>query len=201
MLARTTIAVFCEVNFVDLYRGAPLFGDLDSFMRKKGFLLAGLVPMNFGYKRIPRKFRGLGVPLQGEALYLMKPEKIKNEAVKLSLSINVLESNTIQNFLRMFYQEIERSPNLPPLWHDSLGIKDSISKQGKGGGKSFRLINRIKADPKLFMKDLERFFSNHIIKSLMFLKLYKIGFNNFEVFLSSYGFDRAAKEVFIRRIR
>ena len=235
MLARSTIAVYCEVNFVDLYRDAPLFGDLDSFMRENGFMLAGLWPMNFGYRRIPRDFRGLGVPLQGEALYLMKPEKIRNknsqdrqlrleklafcalafgctelahEAVKLSLSINVLDSSRIQKFLRLFYQEIEMSPGLPPLWHESPEIKSNTntSSNGKEGavGKNLafiRLINRFNADPKLFWIDLKRFFSNHLIQTLIFLNLSKLAFNKFEVFLSRYGFDRAAKEVFIRRIR
>jgi len=41
--------------------------------------------------------------------------------------------------------------------------------------------------------DIKRFFGNHLIKTLMFLKLHKLGFNKFEMFLSSYGIDSAAE--------
>ena len=231
MLANTTVAVFCEVSFVDLYRGAPLFGDLDSFMRKKGFLLAGLAPMTFGYKRIPRKFRGLGMPLQGEALYLIKPENIKNEApadrqlrleklafcvlafgytelafeaVELSFSLNVLETNKIQDFLKRFHREIQQSPALPPLWHDSLELIGTTSRDSRGAaGSNFflvRLLNRFRADPRLFAADVRRVLTKHLVRTLIFMNLPKLGFNEFERFLSDFGFDRAAKEVCIRRI-
>ena len=231
MLTTTTIGVSCEVNFVDLYRGVPLFGDVDSFMRQKGFLLAGLAPMTFGYKRIPREFRGVGIPVQGEALYLRKPENVQNEdlgerqrrleklafcalafgftelaheAVGLSWSINVLESHEIQQFLRMFYHEIAKDPTLPPLWHDCVEAK--VSAEGAGDAaqtapRGFRLINRLRGEPNLFANDCLRFVNNYIIKTLVFLNLQKLGFNAFESFLSRHGFEQAAKEVFFRRLR
>ena len=37
-----TIAVDLEVEFVDQYKGQPLFADIDAFMRSAGFLLRGL---------------------------------------------------------------------------------------------------------------------------------------------------------------
>ena len=231
MLANTTVAVFCEVSFVNLYRGAPLFGDLDSFMRKKGFLLAGLTPMTFGYKRIPRKFRGLGMPLQGEALYLIKPEHIKNEAsadrqlrleklgfcalafgytdlafeaVELSLALNALEANKIQDFLKQFHREIQQSPTLPMLWQDSLELIGTTSRDSRDtAGSNFflvSLLNRFRADPQLFAADVQRILTKYLVKTLIFLNLRRLGFNKFERFLSDFGFGRAAKEVCIRRI-
>ena len=62
MLEHETVGVSCEVSFADLYQNAPLFGDLDGFLRDKGFLLASLSTIPCGYKRIARRFRGPGMP-------------------------------------------------------------------------------------------------------------------------------------------
>ena len=61
-----------------MFMRGHLFGELDDFLRSKGFMLFGLWPMSFGHNRISRNVRGLGVPLQGEALYLLRTEKIEN---------------------------------------------------------------------------------------------------------------------------
>ena len=37
------VVVEIEVEFVEIYRGQPLFGDIESFMRKKGFVLHKLI--------------------------------------------------------------------------------------------------------------------------------------------------------------
>jgi FkbM family methyltransferase len=153
MIARKSVAVYCEVNFADLYHDAPLFGDIDSFMRKNGFILAGLWPWpSFGYMRIPRNVRGPGVPLQGEALYLLKPENVKNEdprerqarleklafcslafgftdiayrSLQLSEQIDEVISGNRHDFLTLFFHEIQKNPTLPPLWHEIVegGVK------------------------------------------------------------------------------
>jgi FkbM family methyltransferase len=41
-LLNSTIAVECEVEFVELYEGQPLFGEVDAFLRSAGFALRGL---------------------------------------------------------------------------------------------------------------------------------------------------------------
>ena len=154
LLTTVTVAVCCEVNFTDLYRGAPLFGEVDGFLRSKGFLLASLAPMSFGYRRISRDFRGPGVPVQGEALYLLKPGRVANEspdsrqrrleklafsalafgytevayeAVEMSISIDQLASTPVQQFLRRFHQQVFGGPPLPPLWHSLEGHRPSAT--------------------------------------------------------------------------
>jgi hypothetical protein len=123
-------------------------------MRENSFLMADLVPLNCGYKRILRKFRGLVPLLQGQVLYLMKPQKVRNvnkqgiqlwleklascvlafgysklahKAIKLLLLINVSNRNRIQNFLGLFHQEIQRFSSMPSLWHESPEIKDNTN--------------------------------------------------------------------------
>ncbi|MBA3655759.1 MAG: FkbM family methyltransferase [Gemmatimonadaceae bacterium] len=147
MLETTTVAVACEVNFDELYKGAPLFGELDAFMRAKGFLLASLEPMAFGYKRIPRAFRGPGFPVQGDALYILRPDSVSemdprvraerleklafcalafgypelaHEAARLSFPAISTSGGAIGKFVREFYMMVEADSTLPPLWHECL---------------------------------------------------------------------------------
>lgn len=232
MIARKTVAVYCEVNFANLYHDAPLFGDLDSFMRKNGFILAGLWPMAFGYTRIPRNVRGPGVPLQGEALYLLKPENVKNEdpkerqarleklafcslafgftdiaymSLQLSEKLDEVDSGRVHDFLKLFFREIQKNPMLPPLWHEIVGIKGiepmplNIKRQSRHRLRG--LIKRLISNPTQFWLDTRIYLLNHKIKILIFFNAHRLGFNEFESFLVNYGFTRAAKEVFKRRIR
>lgn len=129
--------------------------------------MADLVLLNCGYKRILRKFRGLVPLLQGQVLYLMKPQKVRNvnkqgiqlrleklascvlafgysklahKAIKLLLLINVSNRNRIQNFLGLFHQEIQRFSSMPSLWHESPEIKDNTntSSNAKEGVRFMR---------------------------------------------------------------
>ncbi|MFQ3678978.1 MAG: FkbM family methyltransferase [Pseudanabaenaceae cyanobacterium] len=69
-----TLCVQTEVEFVPLYRGQPLFGDIDAFLRSQGFALFALGGRN--YSRVAAavysKVRG-GQMVWGEALYLRDP--------------------------------------------------------------------------------------------------------------------------------
>lgn len=224
MLTATTVAVSCEVSFVELYQGVPLFGEVDAYLRSKGFLLAELAPMAFGYKRIPRAFRGRGMPLQGEALYFIKPATITNEApvirrqrldklafcalafgytelafeaCELSASLPVADAGPFRGFLTRFQAEVSRSSRLPPLWHESLDLPVASPA---GGPFPVRLLERLAADPKLFAVDLRRVLTKRLVTALRFLKLPGLAFNRFERFLAAAGFDQAANAVCQRRV-
>ncbi|MDQ3068435.1 MAG: FkbM family methyltransferase [Acidobacteriota bacterium] len=222
MLAETTVAVSTEVSFVNLYQGAPVFGDVDAYLRDKGFLLARLAPMEFGYKRIPRPFRGAGLPLQGETLYFVKPENITNaspavrqtrleklafcalafgytelafEAVERSLGINALAPGGRQAFLRKFHAEVAHGPALPRLWHELPPAAEPAR-----GPFAVRALKRLAADPRKFVEDLRRLRRRHFVRTAMALKRPRMAFNAFERFLSDSGFHFAACEVCIRRL-
>ena len=45
---------------------APLFSELDTFMRKNNFLLTSISPNLSGYKRVPKIARGAGHALTGK---------------------------------------------------------------------------------------------------------------------------------------
>ena len=44
---RNLLAVQAEVEFVELYRGQPLFHDVDAFMRSQGFVMFDLLPVRY----------------------------------------------------------------------------------------------------------------------------------------------------------
>ncbi len=230
MLATTTVAVSTEVSFAELYQRAPLFGNVDGFLRAHGFLLANLAPMAFGYKRIPKGFRGPGMPLQGEALYFVRPEQIANssasvrqrrleklafcalafgytdlafDAVERSLSIDVLESTPIQQFLRHFHSKIQRAPALPPLWHElpaAVRAGERASTPATQATFPVRLMKRLLADPRLFVTDVRRALTRLYVSLALGLNRPALAFNGFERFLADFGFHQAAREVCRRRI-
>jgi FkbM family methyltransferase len=228
-LKNRTVAIYCEVNFADVYLGAPLFGELDAFMKQNDFLLVGLFPMSFGYKRIPRETRGAGIPLQGEALYILNPKKVTGpdsvikklklqniafcavafgyteiayEALQYSKKINVDSITKIDKFLDLFYFEIEKDLRLPALWHEVIESKNNnFITTCSNKNRILIIVNRFINDPNRFFIDLKRYLVNLKIKYLIFYDAHRFGFNNFEKMLLSYGFEKAAKEVFKRRIK
>jgi FkbM family methyltransferase len=64
-LLRSCVVVQTEVEFVPMYKGQPLFGDIDVYMREQGFLLHSLGPTMFA--RAMRPFS----PRQGMTHQLM----------------------------------------------------------------------------------------------------------------------------------
>ncbi|WJI26554.1 FkbM family methyltransferase [Thermosynechococcus sp. B1] len=75
LLAASTLAIMVEVEFSEVYRGQPLFGDIDAYLRAQGFVLFDLLT-NDGWCRLPRyvspfcsQRRG-GQLLWADAIYL-----------------------------------------------------------------------------------------------------------------------------------
>ena len=67
----TVVAVSIEVSFAPLYEGVPLFGELDNYLRSKGFILAGLDQFYGGYCKTPLQTRGKQIPTQGVLVLLV----------------------------------------------------------------------------------------------------------------------------------
>jgi FkbM family methyltransferase len=179
-LINNTVAVFVEINFDTLYEGAPLFGKLDEFLRSKNFLLAEITPMNIGYKRIPELFRGKGIPIQGEALYLLHPNAVKfsdeielsrkldklafaacafgytelaYEALERSASITTTapKKRLYQLFLTKLFEEMGKKTQLPPLWHEIYSFEESNNRfKAKEKTISSKVLKSIKDNPIAF---------------------------------------------------
>ena len=69
-LAKSVVALKCEVEFSPLYEGQPLFGDVDSYLRKFGFMLFDLSRSRYRRANFPAYALTRGQLLWGDALYL-----------------------------------------------------------------------------------------------------------------------------------
>ena len=67
-LSELVSGVEVEVCFSELYKGAPLFADIDHYLRERGFALYDL--SRSYWKRIETTYRGAGQLIFGDALYL-----------------------------------------------------------------------------------------------------------------------------------
>lgn len=82
-LAGTLHVVEIEVEFAHLYQGQPLFGDVDAFMRDRGFVLIDLGNLTY------QKWNGDGAVggrkgqlIAADALYFRSPESLSDLALK-----------------------------------------------------------------------------------------------------------------------
>jgi FkbM family methyltransferase len=87
---RDVLAVQTEIEFVEFYRGQPLFADVDAFMRSRGFILFDLLPVrsyrfdrdqSHGFLRrhlnILKNRRDISCRLiAGDAFYVRSPEDL-----------------------------------------------------------------------------------------------------------------------------
>lgn len=87
LLDTTVLAVQTEVEMHQLYEGQPLFGDICRFLAQYGFDFVELQPFT---RWLPTKgkhgFRGQGYNMDGEALFLKRPEAVKTSVGGVQLN-------------------------------------------------------------------------------------------------------------------
>jgi FkbM family methyltransferase len=69
-LSKSVVGVKCEVEFAPLYEGQPLFGDVDTFLRRYGFTLFDLSRSRYRRAGFPDDALTRGQLLWGDATYL-----------------------------------------------------------------------------------------------------------------------------------
>lgn len=75
------VAIVTEVEFVPLYEGQPLFGEVCAFLVERGFVFARLFRIHEGsLHRAPIGLRGNGIPVTTDALFLRHPGSIAGAA-------------------------------------------------------------------------------------------------------------------------
>lgn len=74
ILSKSVLGVQIEVEFSEIYKGQPLFADVDSFMRQQNFTLLDICPTHIPKERgsISSQFHA-GQLLWGEAFYMRDP--------------------------------------------------------------------------------------------------------------------------------
>lgn len=202
LLKNNILAVNCEVSFSELYLNSKLFTEIHQLLIANDFFLVSLETIDIGFYRIPTQFRGKGIPLQGEALYLKKPDKVKlidNNNIMLKklafiaislgyteYAYKILEKLNFNNnkldyeiFLMNFYNKVNNFKIMPKLWNDVFSFKESLERFNSSSEK------------KKHKNILIRIY-NKIMRLININNKNDLSFVNF---LKSYGFHNAAKEV------
>ena len=82
-LQNSIIAVSSRTHFAEIRHGGKLVGEMEDFMKKLGFILVKIEPSYIGYNRIPSEYRGAGVPVSGDLIYLLDPKLVKRKNDKV----------------------------------------------------------------------------------------------------------------------
>lgn len=84
-IERSLLVIELEVEFIELYQDQPLFGEVDAFLRKQGFILfdlGNLLMLKRGRYMFPRERKGQLVA--ADALYFRSPDSLVNLISNLS---------------------------------------------------------------------------------------------------------------------
>ncbi|MBV8602327.1 MAG: FkbM family methyltransferase [Candidatus Eremiobacteraeota bacterium] len=80
-IERHTVAIVSEVEFVALYEGQPLFGDICKYLDERGFAFMQILFDGASHPyRQPLGLRGRGITTFGEALFLRKLSHVTDAA-------------------------------------------------------------------------------------------------------------------------
>jgi FkbM family methyltransferase len=142
----STIGMEIEVEFVEMYKGQPLFDEVNGFVKSKGFSLVDLKRSYWKRKGTRNTTNKKGQLIYGDALYFKTPEQI----LKIS---NINQEKIIRSiFIYLAYGYIDLSQ---VLLHEAKNINllteevftsllKTLKKYEKNElGKSFRLRKKI----------------------------------------------------------
>jgi FkbM family methyltransferase len=141
LLSKSVLGIQIEVEFAELYKGQPLFADIDSFLKRQNFTLLDILPSH-----LPRA-RGLitsqqhpGQILWGEAFYLRDSSLPEAEPDPFQSPENILKLACIADILEFPDYAIELLerlvvmtgntlyPELPSVIVESLSNLEDLSK-------------------------------------------------------------------------
>ena len=86
----SAVVIQTEVSFVEIYEGAPLLGDIDTWLRRRGFwlhTLTDIASLSYQPMRTGATDVGLNQRLWGDAIYIRdptKPEALSVEQLRMS---------------------------------------------------------------------------------------------------------------------
>jgi FkbM family methyltransferase len=80
VVSGNVLAVYCEVEFVPLYQGQKLFGDVTALLEEYGLGFAAFTRIeSLSSRREALGLRGQGLTTYGEALFLRHPEQVESD--------------------------------------------------------------------------------------------------------------------------
>ena len=142
----SVIGLEIEVEFVEMYKGQPLFNEVDGFVKSKNFSLVDLKRYFWKRKGTGNTINKKGQLIFGDALYLKTPEQI----LKIS---NISQEKIIRSiyiYLAYGYVDLsqvllQEAKNINLLTEEVfISLVKTIKKYEKNElGKSFRLRKKI----------------------------------------------------------
>jgi FkbM family methyltransferase len=132
---KTLTSVLCvelEVNFNPQYEGQPLFGDVDAFLRHRGFLLLGL-RRNYWRRAVRARSHspGGGTLVHGDALYLISVALEASEGSTLLKALAVFAAYKQMDLVHCLIDRVgdenvrdalrRRLDPPPPIWQRTAG--------------------------------------------------------------------------------
>jgi FkbM family methyltransferase len=162
LLKESVLGLKVEVEFLELYKGQPMFSDLDPFLRSCGFELIDLRRV-FWKKSVNRTVQGKGQLAFGDALYLKSPLSVLLPAQGLARPLKFLIICLVYGCLdpaRAVLEALYRQPHIP---REDLDAIDQVFEETARGLNRFRLPG-------------SRSLSHWLLRALRFLNRSERGF-------------------------
>ncbi|HTL48852.1 MAG TPA: FkbM family methyltransferase [Verrucomicrobiae bacterium] len=151
LLDKTCLAVWCEVEFFEVYEGQETFSDIDRLLREHGFLIYGIYPHYRSTKSLDRSQYTTEERLMwADAVFIKDPLDSRNQGRKFSE--RDLQSLVLIAMLTRFYDfalELVRGPYPEPADRkalenliltlakvDNYGLRDDIERLNKACSKN-----------------------------------------------------------------
>ncbi len=137
----SAVCIVCEVEFLPLYAGQPLFGDVSEFLTGQGFVFSKFFTILSGsHYRAPLGLRAETIPVTTDALFLRSPQSIidgngsdTEKGVRLrKLAFMALAYGFIEHALSALgsarqLPSFAESSNTPP-WLTFINAFDAVSR-------------------------------------------------------------------------
>ena len=142
----STIGMEIEVEFVEMYKGQPLFDEVNGFVKSKGFSLVDLKRYYWKRKGTRNTTNKKGQLIFGDALYFKTPEKIlANSNINQEKIIRSIFIYLAYGYIDLSQVLLHEAKNINLLTEEVFtSLLKTLKKYEKNElGKSFRLRKKI----------------------------------------------------------
>jgi FkbM family methyltransferase len=122
----SVLAIVCEVEFVPLYKGQPLFGDVDAYLRERDFMFHKILGASGRVMKPLARNGSVRFPMQlmwADALFtcdVLEPRGLSaTQLLKLAVLLDLYESHDVALYLLRHHDALD-STRLAPEYFDAL---------------------------------------------------------------------------------
>ena len=121
----SVLAIVSEVEFVPIYRGQPLYGDIDAFLRERDFMFHRFLGFSGRLTKPVVREGGKAEPVQvmwADALFtcdLLDPRGMSGDQIlKLAVLLDLYQSRDTAFYLLEHHDALSEGPPVAPLYRD-----------------------------------------------------------------------------------